>query len=104
MKKRLLPLLVVRAVTMSMRGYAFNGTNPTLRFRPGERIRFVLRNDESTNILHDFRIVGMNVDGGPPMKPGEIREVSVTMPTSGEFAYTCSTHPGMGGTMVVGGK
>jgi len=90
-----------RTVTMSMRSYAFNATNPTFRFRPGERIRFVVTNDESTNVLHNFRIVGMNVDCGPPMKPGETREVTVTMPKSGEFAYTCCTHPGMGGAMVV---
>jgi plastocyanin len=90
-----------RTVTMSMRAYAFNATNPTFRFRPGERIHFVVTNDETTNVLHNFRIVGMNVDCGPPMKPGETREVTVTMPKSGEFAYTCCTHPGMGGTMVV---
>ena len=90
-----------RTVAMSMREYAFNATNPTFRFRPGERIRFVVTNDETTNVLHNFRIVGMNVDCGPPMKPGETREVTVTMPKSGEFAYTCCTHPGMGGTMVV---
>jgi len=94
----------VRTVTMSMRAYAFNGTNPTFRFTPGERIHFVVTNDESTNVLHNFRIVGMNVDCGPPLKPGETREVTVTMPKSGEFAYTCCTHPGMGGTMVVDTK
>jgi plastocyanin len=90
-----------RTVRMSMREYAFNRTNPTFRFEPGERIHFIVTNDESTNVLHNFRIVGMNVDCGPPMKPGETREVTVTMPKSGEFAYTCCTHPGMGGTMVV---
>jgi plastocyanin len=93
-----------RIVRMSMREYAFNQTNPTFRFKPGERIHFIVTNDESTNVLHNFRIVGMNVDCGPVMKPGETREVTVTMPKSGEFAYTCCTHPGMGGTMVVAKK
>jgi len=93
-----------RTVVMSMRAYAFNGSNPTFRFAPGERIHFVVTNDESTNVLHNFRIVGMNVDCGPPLKPGETREVTVTMPKSGEFAYTCCTHPGMGGSMVVDTK
>ncbi|HET9952765.1 MAG TPA: cupredoxin domain-containing protein [Candidatus Eisenbacteria bacterium] len=93
-----------RTVRMSMSEYAFNGTNPTLRFKPGERIHFIVTNDESTNVLHNFRIVGLNVECGPPMKPGETREVTVTMPKSGEFAYTCCTHPGMGGTMVVAKK
>ena len=90
-----------RTVALSMREYAFNGSNPTFQFKPGERIHFIVTNDESTNVLHNFRVVGMNVDCGPPLKPGERREVTVTMPKSGEFAYTCCTHPGMGGKMVV---
>jgi plastocyanin len=94
----------LRTVRMSMREYAFNGSNPTFRFAPGERIHFVVTNDETTNVLHNFRIAGMNIDCGPPMKPGETRELTVTMPNSGEFAYTCCTHPGMGGKMMVSKK
>ena len=90
-----------RTVQLSMREYTFNGSNPRLQFKPGERIHFIVTNDESTNVLHNFRVVGMNVECGPPMKPGERREVTITMPRSGEFAYTCCTHPGMGGKMVV---
>jgi plastocyanin len=93
-----------RTVAMSMSGYAFNGKNPTLAFRPGERVRFVVTNDEQTRILHNFRVVGMDVECGPPLLPGERREVEVTMPRSGEFAYTCCTHPGMGGKLVVTGR
>lgn len=93
-----------RTVELSMREYTFNGSNPTLQFRPGERIHFIVTNDESTNVLHNFRVVGMNVECGPPLKPGERREVTVTMPPSGEFAYTCCTHPGMGGKMMVAKK
>jgi plastocyanin len=93
-----------RTVRLSMREYTFNQANPTFHFEPGERIHFVVTNDESTNVLHNFRIVGMNVECGPPMKPGETREVTVTMPKSGEFAYTCCTHPGMGGKLMVAKK
>jgi plastocyanin len=93
-----------RTITMSMSGYAFNGKNPTLAFRPGERVRFVVTNDEPSRILHNFRVVGMNVECGPPLQPGERREVEVTMPPSGEYAYTCCTHPGMGGKLVVSGR
>lgn len=92
-----------RTVVLSMKDYAFNGLNPTLTFRPGERVHFVVTNDEKSRVLHNFRIVGMDVPCGPPMTPGERREVSVTMPRSGEFAYTCCTHPGMGGKLVVAG-
>lgn len=94
----------VRTVVLSMKDYTFNGKNPTLAFRPGERVHFVVSNDEDSRVLHNFRVVGMDVECGPPMIPGEKREVSVTMPPSGEFAYTCCTHPGMGGKLVVTGR
>jgi plastocyanin len=93
-----------RTVTLSMKNYTFNDLNPTLSFRPGERIHFVVTNDESTRVLHNFRIVGMDVPCGPAFAPGERREVVVTIPPSGEFAYTCCTHPGMGGKLVVAGR
>lgn len=93
-----------RTVALSMKAYTFNGKNPTLTFKPGERVHFIVTNDESTRVLHNFRIVGMDVPCGPPFLPGGRREVVVTMPRSGEFAYTCCTHPGMGGKLVVSGK
>ena len=94
----------VRTVELSMREYAFNDENPTLTFRPGERIHFIVTNDEESNVLHNFRVAGLDVTCGPPMKPGERREMTVTMPKSGEFAYTCCTHPGMGGKMKIAPK
>ena len=90
-----------RTVSMSMSDYTFNGTNPTLRFTPGERVKFVVTNDERSRVLHNFRIVGMDVPCERELLPGEKREVTVTIPKSGEFAYTCCTHPGMGGKLVV---
>ena len=91
----------VRTVAMSMSDYTFNGTNPTLRVKPGERVKFVVTNDENSRVLHNFRIVGMDVPCERELLPGEKREVTVTIPPSGEFAYTCCTHPGMGGKLVV---
>lgn len=90
-----------RTIHMSMKEYAFNGANPTLALRPGERVRFVVTNDEETPILHNFRVVGLGVPCERALRPGEQREVVVTVPPSGEFAYTCCTHPGMGGKLVV---
>jgi plastocyanin len=93
-----------RTVALSMKDYTFNGTNPTLACRPGERVRFVITNDEMTPVRHNFRIVGMGVPCERELLPGERREVTVTVPPSGEFAYTCCTHPGMGGKLVVTGR
>ncbi|HEX7078401.1 MAG TPA: cupredoxin domain-containing protein [Candidatus Eisenbacteria bacterium] len=91
----------VRTVVLHMSGYAFNGTNPTLSFRPGERVRFLLRNEETTPIVHDFRIVGFDAPAESAIAPGETRAVAVTMPGAGRYAYTCATHRGMGGAIVV---
>jgi plastocyanin len=90
-------------VVMSMSDYTFNGTNPTLSFEPGERVHFVVRNDENSPVRHNFRIVGLNVPCERELMPGETRDVTVTLPRSGEFAYTCCTHPGMGGKLVIEG-
>ena len=93
-----------RTIEMRMYDYTFNGTNPTLAFEPGERVRFVVRNDEDSPVKHNFRIVGLDVPCERELLPGETREVTVTLPRSGEFAYTCCTHPGMGGKLVIQGK
>jgi plastocyanin len=86
---------------MSMRDYLFNGNNPTLTFRPGERVRFVIRNEESAPIRHNFEIPELGVACGADLGPGESREVTVTMPRSGSFAYGCCTHRGMGGKLTI---
>jgi len=91
----------VRTIRMSMRGYVFNEVNPTITLRAGERVRFVVTNDETNPILHNFRIPGMGVPCAGVLHPGERRDIIVTVPRSGEFTYGCCTHPGMGGKLVV---
>ena len=91
-----------RTVPLPMSGYAFNDSNPTLSFKAGERVRFVLTNDETTMIRHNFRIVGLGVHCDYELGPGEGRSVAVTMPdTPGVFPYDCCTHQGMGGIILV---
>jgi len=91
----------IRTIRMSMKGYAFNEGNPTITLHAGERVRFVVTNDETTPILHNFRIPGMGVPCAGVLHPGERREVVVTAPQSGEFTFGCCTHPGMSGKLVV---
>ena len=91
-----------RTVALHMSGYAFNDSNPALVFETGERVRFVLRNDETTMIRHNLRIAALNVRCDYELGPGEERVVTVTMPdTPGVFPYDCCTHQGMGGSIVV---
>ena len=91
-----------RTVPLHLSGYAFNDSNPTLVFETGERVRFLVRNDETTMIRHNFRIVGLGVRCDYELGPQEGRLVAVTMPdTPGVFPYDCCTHQGMGGIILV---
>lgn len=93
-----------RTVVLSMRDYTFNGVNPTLTFRAGERVRFIIRNDETTMIRHNFAIPDLRVPCDQELGPGEIRHVTITLGTPGTFAYQCCTHRGMGGKLVVAAR
>ncbi len=93
-----------RTVVLSMRDYTFNGSNPTLTFRVGERVRFVVRNEETTPIRHNFSIPGLNVPCDGELGPGEIKHVTLTLSRPGTFEYLCCTHRGMGGKLVVAGR
>ena len=91
----------LRTVVLSMRDYTFNGTNPTFSFKVGERVRFVIRNEETTPIRHNFSIPGLNVPCDGELGPGEIKHVTLTLSRPGRFEYVCCTHRGMGGTLIV---
>jgi plastocyanin len=94
----------LRTVVLSMRDYTFNGDNPTLSFHEGERVRFVVRNDETTSIRHNFAIPMLNVPCDRELGPGEIRHVILTLARPGTYEYLCCTHRGMGGKLVVTGR
>ena len=91
----------VQDVELSMRDYTFNGTNPTFRFHVGDRVRFVVRNEEQTPIRHNFAIPSLGIPCDRELGPGEIRHVFLTLKKPGVFEYLCCTHRGMGGTLVV---
>ena len=93
----------LRTVVLSMRDYTFNGNNPTLSFHEGERVRFVVKNDETTPIRHNFAIPGLNIPCDREMGPGEIRHVILTLNRPGTYEYLCCTHRGMAGKLVVTG-
>ena len=91
----------LHTVELSMRDYTFNGTNPTFRFRAGDRVRFVVRNDEETMIRHNFAIPDLGIPCDRELLPGEIRHVFLTLKRPGTYEYVCCTHRGMGGTIEV---
>jgi plastocyanin len=97
------PTVVDRTIELPMKGYVFAGNNPTLKLRSGETVRIVVRNDEpDPRTLHSFKILGISgASCDAPILPGETREFVVRVPRSGEYVYTCCTHPGMGGAIQV---
>jgi plastocyanin len=94
---------VDRTIELPMKNFEFAKGNPTLRLRPGETVRIVVRNDEpDPRVIHSFRIPGLkDATCKVPIKPGEQREFIVRVPRRGEFVYTCCTHPGMGGSIAI---
>jgi plastocyanin len=91
----------LQTVDLSMRDYTFNGTNPTFRFRVGDRVRFVVRNEEQTPIRHNFAIPTLGIPCATELGPGEIRHVLLTLKKPGTYEYLCCTHRGMGGALIV---
>jgi plastocyanin len=75
--------------------------NPVVRVRPGEHVRFVLRN-EATGFEHDLAIPALGL-ALPPTAAGEARAASIRIPaTPGGFPYVCRPHAQMmRGTLVV---
>ncbi len=58
--------------------------------------------DEPRAIPHDFALVGLDLRTPKALQPGESATLRFTPSRSGEFAYTCTLHPGlMDGRLVV---
>jgi FtsP/CotA-like multicopper oxidase with cupredoxin domain len=87
----------VRIVAKDMAFYV-NGEqtpNPTLRFKAGERIRLVLRN-EDTGMTHDFVIKEWNVATGTLTDKGAEDTIVFRVPKQrASTAYRCSPHSEM---------
>jgi plastocyanin len=91
--------LVVRDMTFYVDGD--RTPNPTLRARPGERLRLVLRNSDS-GMSHDLTIPGWKINTRLLKGTGE-DSIEFTVPAlRGPQPYSCTPHSKMmGGTIVV---
>ncbi len=91
---------LVREIVLSARDLAFNESNPTLTLRPGERVRFVVRNDDP-GVLHSITLPGID-SRVRLVRPGEQVAFEVSVPEGGRFEYTCPQHlPKMRGRIEV---
>lgn len=85
-----------RVVVLVVRDMAFHvdgeqSGNPTLRFKAGEKVRLVLRN-EVPGMTHDFAVPGWRVATRALQGVGS-DVVTVTVPTRpGQYEYICNPH------------
>ena len=91
----------VREIRMVARDARFNGTNPAIEVAPGERLRLLVKNEE-TDTWHDLVIGGLDGQRTDLLGPGESAALEFTAPRAGILKYACSVHPGfMGGRIIV---
>ncbi|MBI4391364.1 MAG: hypothetical protein HY575_05715 [candidate division NC10 bacterium] len=89
------PAAPVREIRLEARGITWNGSNPTLTARVGERLRITVRNAEPGPVPHDLRLVGPGVRATHLLQPGEEATLEVLLDRPGRYAYGCSLHPGL---------
>ena len=95
-----------REIVLTAHGMSFylagsDAPNPTIQLRPGEYVRFVLRN-EAAGLTHDLFIPHLNL-ALEPLAAGAARAAVVRVPAaSGTYPYICRPHAQMmQGTVVV---
>ena len=99
------PAAPVRDVLLEARGITWNGGNPTLTGRVGERLRITVRNAEAGPIPHDLRLAGPGSVTTRLLQPGEEVTLELLLDRPGRYAYSCSLHPGlMDGVIEVQGR
>jgi plastocyanin len=91
-----------QTITLQAKAGKYNEVNPTLEVRRGVPVEITIRNDEPGAIPHDFVLVGLGVRTPKSVQPGEVSTLRFTPSQTGEFAYTCTLHPGlMDGRLIV---
>jgi plastocyanin len=85
----------VREILLEARGIKFNGGNPTLTARVGERLRLTVRNAEPGPVPHDLILVGPDTVTTRLLQPGEEVTLELLLTRPGRYAYACSLHPGL---------
>ena len=96
-----------REITLVARGMAFYllgdpvTPNPTIRLAAGERVRFVLRNDDR-GLTHDFAVPAIDA-AADQVDWNETEAVTFEVPeTPGRYEYICRPHRlMMRGTLIV---
>jgi plastocyanin len=90
------PVREIQLVAKGMTFYLDGGDepNPTIRTRPGERVKLVLRNVD-TGLSHDFAVRSWSI--GTRLLEGKGEDaIEFTVPeTRGSHQYSCTPHSAM---------
>ena len=79
-----------REIVLQARDLAFGEANPTLSFKPGERIRLIVRNTD-IGVLHSIRLPGID-DTLRHIPWDQEIVIEFTAPKEGAFEYICPQH------------
>jgi plastocyanin len=94
------PRRPVREVSLEARGAAFNGDNPTIEAKVGEKLRIVVRNTDP-GVRHEIALPALGT-GTHEVASGEEIVVEVPVDRPGTYQYVCPRHAAkMKGTIVV---
>ncbi len=80
----------MREIVLEARDLAFGDANPTLSFKPGEKIRLIVRNTD-IGVLHSIRLPGID-DTVRHIPWNEEITIEFTAPEEGAFEYICPQH------------
>ncbi len=93
---------VERSVTLVAKDVKFNGTNPSITVKVGERVTMVLENHEQDPIPHNLQVTGFGVTMEKPVQPGRKATLTFSADRPGTYIYQCPLHPGsMDGRLIV---
>jgi plastocyanin len=94
------PRRPVREVALEARGAAFNGDNPTIEAKAGEKLRIVVRNTDP-GVRHEIAVPALGT-GTHEIASGEEIVLEVPVDRPGTYEYVCPRHEArMKGTIVV---
>ncbi len=87
-----------RTLDMTVTARGFNGTNPTIKAKVGEKFNIRIVNKDT--ITHSFT-VGPGKIKSAIMLQGTSQEISLSFDKPGTYTYKCDYHPSMNGQIIV---
>lgn len=82
-----------RELVVAAQGTKFNGTNPPIELKVGEKVALTVVNRDA--MPHDLVIAGLGVRTKGYLQPGAQQTLVFVPGKPGVFTYGCTLHPGL---------